>query len=57
VGNLPGLVAAGVVLGVAGSIAGFYSSVWQQALPMILVALVYAVRPEGIFARVRVRRV
>ena len=57
VGNLPGLIAAGVLLGVATMIAGYYSMVWGQALPLILVAVVYAVKPEGILARVRVRRV
>ena len=57
VGNLPGLIAAGVLLGVATMIAGYYSMVWGQALPLILVAVVYAVKPEGILARMRVRRV
>ena len=57
VGNLPGLIAAGVLLGVATMIAGYYSMVWGQALPLILVAIVYAVKPEGILARMRVRRV
>lgn len=58
IGNLPGLIAAGVMLGVASSLAGFYlGPVMQAALPMILVAVVYAVKPEGILARVRARRV
>ncbi len=58
VGNLPGLIAAGVILGVASSLAGFYlGPVMQAALPMILVAVVYAVKPEGLLARIRARRV
>lgn len=57
VGNLPGLIASGVILGVATMIAGFYSLVWGQALPLILVAVIYAVKPEGLLARMRARRV
>ena len=57
VGNMPGLIAAGVILGVATQIASFYSMVWGQALPLILVAILYAVKPEGLLARMRVRRV
>ena len=57
VGNLPGLIAAGVLLGVATVIAGYYSMVWGEALPLILVAVIYAVRPGGILAKIKVRRV
>ncbi|WP_048191670.1 branched-chain amino acid ABC transporter permease [Pyrolobus fumarii] len=56
--NMPGLLAAGVILGVVASIAGFsLGLIYQDALPMILVAVAFALKPEGVLTKMRVRRV
>ncbi len=56
--SIPGLVASGVILALAASLASFYwGAMYENIVPMIVLVAVFAVRPEGLFTRVRLRRV
>ncbi|MCU1479396.1 MAG: Amino acid/amide transporter rane protein 1, family [Subtercola sp.] len=50
-GSIPGVVAGGLVLGVAEALTSNYVSVqWSTAVPFILILVVLTVRPQGLFA-------
>ncbi len=56
--NLVALFASGVILGVASQFAGFIlGAMYQDIVPMVVLAAFFAISPEGLFTRIRVRRV
>ena len=49
IGNIPGAMIGGLLLGLFSSLAGGYiSSTWQQAIVFGLLILILLVRPTGI---------
>lgn len=51
-GNIPGSIAAGMLLGITESLtAGFISSAYKDAVGFLIVILVLVFRPYGIFSR------
>jgi branched-chain amino acid transport system permease protein len=51
-GNIPGAIAAALLLGLIESwIGGFFKIVWQEAAVFILMIGVLCLRPEGLFKR------
>jgi len=56
--NLLAVLAGGVVLGAVSQLAGFtLGAMYQEIVPMVALALFFVISPEGLFTRVRVRRV
>ncbi|MGE0538653.1 MAG: branched-chain amino acid ABC transporter permease [Dehalococcoidia bacterium] len=52
VGSIPGLIVAGVLLGVTESVSGAYlPSAWAQVIALGVVVLVMIIRPQGVFRR------
>ncbi|CAN5225023.1 branched-chain amino acid ABC transporter permease [soil metagenome] len=50
-GSIPGVVAGGVVLGLAEALTSTYISIqWTTAVPLILILLVLMIRPQGLLA-------
>ena len=52
-GNLWGTLAGGVILGVAQAIGGKLDPGWQLLAGHLAFLLVLAVKPEGLFPRIR----
>ena len=58
IGNLPGSVAGGLLIGLAESFAtGYVSSTFQQAVVFAVLIFVMLVRPSGLFGRAAVQKV
>jgi len=58
IGNLPGSVAGGLLIGLAESFAtGYVSSTFQQAVVFVVLIVVMLVRPSGLFGRAAVQKV
>jgi branched-chain amino acid transport system permease protein len=58
IGNLPGSVAGGLLIGLAESFAtGYISSTFQQAVVFAVLIVVMLVRPSGLFGRAAVQKV
>jgi branched-chain amino acid transport system permease protein len=58
IGNLPGAVAGGILIGLAEAFAtGYASSTFQQAIVFALLIVVMLVRPSGLFGRAAVQKV
>jgi branched-chain amino acid transport system permease protein len=58
IGNLPGAVLGGMVIGLASSFAtGYVSSVFQQAIVFAILIGVMLVRPSGLLGRAAVQKV
>ncbi|HZT18207.1 MAG TPA: branched-chain amino acid ABC transporter permease, partial [Dongiaceae bacterium] len=50
-GNIPGAIAGGLLLGVLEAFAFFLMSAgWQNVLTAVLIVLVMIIRPSGLFA-------
>jgi branched-chain amino acid transport system permease protein len=50
-GSIPGVVAGGLVLGLAQALTSTYVSVrWSTAVPLILILVVLTIRPQGLLA-------
>jgi branched-chain amino acid transport system permease protein len=57
-GGLYGVVAGGLLLGIAEALgAGYVSSAYNDALAFVLIIVVLLTRPSGLFARLRQERV
>jgi branched-chain amino acid transport system permease protein len=57
-GGLYGVVAGGLLLGIAEALgAGYVSSAYKDALAFILIIVVLLTRPSGLFGRLRQERV
>ena len=58
IGNLPGSVLGGLVIGLAESFAtGYISSTFQEAIVFAILIVVMLVRPSGLFGRAAVQKV
>jgi branched-chain amino acid transport system permease protein len=58
IGNLPGSVAGGILIGLAESFAtGYVSSTFQQAIVFAVLIAVMLVRPSGLFGKAAVQKV
>ncbi len=58
IGNLPGAVLGGLLIGLAESFAiGYISSTFQQAIVFAILITVMLVRPSGILGRAAVSKV
>jgi branched-chain amino acid transport system permease protein len=58
IGNLPGSVAGGLLIGLAEAFAtGYISSTFQQAIVFAILIAVMLVRPSGLFGRATVQKV
>lgn len=58
IGNLPGSVAGGLLIGLAESFAtGYVSSTFQQAIVFAVLIAVMLVRPSGLFGKAAVQKV
>jgi len=58
IGNLPGAVLGGLLIGLAESFAtGYLSSTFQQAIVFALLIAVMLVRPSGLLGRAAVQKV
>ena len=58
IGNLPGSVAGGLLIGLAEAFAtGYVSSTFQQAVVFAILIVVMLVRPSGLFGRAAVQKV
>jgi branched-chain amino acid transport system permease protein len=58
IGNLPGSVAGGILIGLTESFAtGYVSSTFQQAIVFAVLIAVMLVRPSGLFGRAAVQTV
>ena len=58
IGNLPGSVAGGLLIGLAEAFAtGYISSTFQQAIVFAILIAVMLVRPSGLFGRAAVQKV
>jgi branched-chain amino acid transport system permease protein len=58
IGNLPGSVAGGLLIGLAESFAtGYISSTFQQAVVFVILIVVMLARPSGLFGRAAVQKV
>jgi branched-chain amino acid transport system permease protein len=56
--SIPGVIVGGLVIGMAESLTGGYiSSGWVDIVPFIILLVVMALRPEGIFGQRRVERI
>jgi branched-chain amino acid transport system permease protein len=52
-GNIPGAMIAGLLLGVIESFAaGFISSGYRDAVAMVILLFILLVRPQGIFGKI-----
>jgi len=57
-GSVPGAVLGGLLLGLAEALtAGYISSEYKDAVPFLVVVLVFLVRPNGFFGRRHLERV
>lgn len=57
-GSVVGAVVAGVVLGLAEALtAGYISSAYKDTVPFLIVVVVLALRPNGLFGKARLERV
>jgi branched-chain amino acid transport system permease protein len=58
VGSPVGAVVGGFAIGLAEAMtAGYVSSAYKDAVPFLMIVLLYLVRPQGLFGRARVERV
>jgi branched-chain amino acid transport system permease protein len=58
IGNLPGAVLGGLLIGLAEAFAtGYLSSTFQQAIVFALLIAVMLVRPSGLLGRAAVQKV
>ena len=58
IGNLPGAVAGGLLIGLAESFAtGYISSTFQQAIVFAILIACMLVRPSGLLGRAAVQKV
>ena len=58
IGNLPGAVLGGLLIGLAESFAtGYVSSTFQQAIVFTLLIAVMLIRPSGLLGRATVQKV
>ncbi len=57
-GSVSGAVVAGLVLGLAEALtAGYVSSAYKDMVPFLIIIVVLAVRPNGLFGKARLERV
>jgi len=57
-GSIHGAVIGGLLIGVAEALtAGYMSSMYKDAVPFLIVVLVFLVRPNGLFGRPQLERV
>lgn len=57
-GSIPGAIVGGLIIGVVESFSGFYlPEGWKDAAPYLVVLFVLIVRPSGIFAEMRRKKV
>ncbi len=58
IGNLPGAVLGGLVIGLTSAFAtGYVSSVFQEAIVFVILIIVMLVRPSGLLGRAAVQKV
>jgi branched-chain amino acid transport system permease protein len=58
IGNVPGAMVGGLVLGLAEEyVAGYLLSSYRDAIAFAILIVVLLVRPEGLFGRVRAEKV
>ena len=58
IGNLPGAVVGGLVIGLTEAFAtGYVSSTFQDAIVFVILIGVMIIRPSGLFGRAAVKKV
>ena len=51
IGNFPGAIAGGLILGIAENLGGIFSSAYKDAAGFLLVILILLFKPAGLFGK------